>query len=438
MVCAAASAYVPGKIVWARRYAPSKHQDAFHDIAVDRRGNVYAVGQQGLTGAATKLLVAKYGPAGKLLWARSYRRAGWTTAWAGSVAVDRAGNVYLAGSTVLPGHSNDYLVAKYSAGGVRRWVKTYNGPSSDMDIASHIVVDRAGNATITGAATKMGGRFIVTMRYDTTGHRKWLDEYAGPGDVTYPGGMLRDAAGNVCITGTSTEAPDGKSRCVTVKYTAAGQRTELAMVESGVGEDLSGDAIGVYGSNVYVACTRGPHGTPSQNDVMLVKFTPAGAVDFERGILNAVGDDDRVNSMKLDTAGNVYVVGTRYINGGTEPSSKGLAVKFSDSGDLKWLNTYYNTTANLGAAFFVAAVDSSNRLFCGGFVNKPGDTMDLLAVSYRSSGGVRWTRRYDNPLHTSESCDALAISGSSALYLGGTVEVKGWTDIDALLIRVNR
>ena len=56
------------------------------------------------------------------------------------------------------GHSQDFLVAKYSAAGKRLWLRYYDGPTRGFDQLTGVGVDAAGNAYAAGtAAVKSGG-----------------------------------------------------------------------------------------------------------------------------------------------------------------------------------------------------------------------------------------------------------------------------------------
>lgn len=87
-------------------------------------------------------MVARYAAAGRK-WVRTLTTQG----WAYGVAIDRAGNVYVA-ATVNPSARGDIAVVKYSATGAWRWTRTYNG--GDRDAARRIAVDRSGNVVAVG------------------------------------------------------------------------------------------------------------------------------------------------------------------------------------------------------------------------------------------------------------------------------------------------
>jgi hypothetical protein len=115
------------------------------------------------------VFVAKYGPDGVLLWARS---AGGTDGDAGlGIATNRRGNSFVTGRfegtatfgagearetelTTAAGSArgiNDVFVAKYTSHGSLLWATSAGG--TDVDVGLGIATDHRGNSYVTGAFT---------------------------------------------------------------------------------------------------------------------------------------------------------------------------------------------------------------------------------------------------------------------------------------------
>ncbi len=108
-----------GKLLWQARYdGGPRSRELSRPLAVDGNDAVVVVG-----GASWNFVTLKYSPAGDLLWSANFRASRAESAT--GVAVDGAGNVYVAGVPYgahfeyRPGHC---VVVKYDAHGNQLWV----------------------------------------------------------------------------------------------------------------------------------------------------------------------------------------------------------------------------------------------------------------------------------------------------------------------------
>lgn len=166
-----------GGLVWAKEIIGSRSQ-AFPDIAVDAIGNIYVTGRfEGTTvvgrGAGSQALtavgsddifLAKFDPNGMTTWATSAGSA--ESEASQSVAVDAAGNVYIAGNdpggvvfgsgtssitTPPTGFTPEYgvgFIAKYTSAGAVEWVERTN--VTGYTNVKAMTVDGPGNVYVTG------------------------------------------------------------------------------------------------------------------------------------------------------------------------------------------------------------------------------------------------------------------------------------------------
>jgi len=119
-----------------------------------------------------------------LQWVSRYNTNNITSESGAAVAVDSTGCVYVAG-TVVVGSSTDYLTVKLSQSGEILWVTNYNGPGNSGDAAAAVAVDAAGNVFVAGYSTFTGGRVdLTTISYDSTGRQRWVGRSRGPSFVT--------------------------------------------------------------------------------------------------------------------------------------------------------------------------------------------------------------------------------------------------------------
>jgi hypothetical protein len=98
-----------------------------------------------------------------------------------SLAVDGAGNVYVAGFSYGSGTSDDYATIKYDPSGNEIWVARYNGPGNNNDYPVSLAVDGAGNVYVTGSSYGSGtNNDYATIKYDSSGNELWAAHYDGP------------------------------------------------------------------------------------------------------------------------------------------------------------------------------------------------------------------------------------------------------------------
>lgn len=161
-----------GTIAWEKSFKRS-HIDNYapHALTVDQSGRVY------LTGGSTRrvaledfesftysdVLTMALDSNGTLLWERRYDGAAHRDDRAGHIAVDREGNVFVAGTTQRQHRSldTDFLLLTYSQDGRLRSAETYTGDRGGYDIARAMAIDSVGNVYITGDG---GGNFF-TIKY---------------------------------------------------------------------------------------------------------------------------------------------------------------------------------------------------------------------------------------------------------------------------------
>jgi hypothetical protein len=253
-------------------------------------------------GTTTNAFVAEINSAGSALVYSTYLGGSGPDVGNG-IAVDTAGNAYVAGQTVSPNFPtmnpfqatdqglSSAFVSKISSGGTGLAYSTYLG-GSGYDFGYAIAVDGAGDAYVTGSA---GSTNFPTMNalqpvFGGGAFDAFITEFnpAGSGLVysTYLGGKLEDdgygisvdSAGNVYLTGytLSTNFPlqnayqkrlAGDGDAFVSKVSANGSALTYSSYLGGSGDD-SGAGIAVDGSGyAYVTGNTGSTNFPTANPV---------------------------------------------------------------------------------------------------------------------------------------------------------------------------
>jgi len=255
-------------------------------IAVDSNSNVVVtgafytntiIGATTLLGAgAADVYVAWLSATGN--WTQAVRAGGPAFDSASSIALDAAGNLTIAGyfnnsatfgSSVLVSAGNtDLFVARLNPAG--SWVQAVRAGSTDSDYGSSVIVDGAGNATVTGyfygttqvgtqALTSAGLADILVARLDAAGN--WIQaSRAGGPTLDVPGRLVSDSNGNVLVTGFFTGNADfGNTTLVSVggrdiflaALSPTGTWTQ-AVRAGGAGDDSGYDVVAGSNGSVII------------------------------------------------------------------------------------------------------------------------------------------------------------------------------------------
>ena len=149
-----------GALIWERIYdGPGGGWDNAAALAVDGSGNVVVTGDSENADPATDFksdyYTVKYASGdGAVLWEHRYNGAANLHDYARSIAVDRDDNVVVTGNSYSAIFYPDFYTAKYAAGnGALLWERFYTGVESRGGDAGAVAVDRRGNVVIAGATS---------------------------------------------------------------------------------------------------------------------------------------------------------------------------------------------------------------------------------------------------------------------------------------------
>ncbi|SDM26018.1 Por secretion system C-terminal sorting domain-containing protein [Catalinimonas alkaloidigena] len=358
-----------GVVQWVSRYEQSG-DDSPVAIAVDNSGNVYVTGYSYGGSTDYDYATVKYNASGTQLWVKRYNYSsinGYDSPSA--LAVDDAGNVYVTGQSYGGTTYNyDYATVKYSPSGTQLWVKRYNGPNVNQDVATALALDASGNVYVTGRSWNGSNNTkfdVATVKYDTGGNLKWTSRYNGPSNNNDQGvGVAVDNAGYVYVTGPSYGSSSTGLDYATVKYNAT------------------------TGTQVWV---NRFNGDDSNNDI-----STAIAVDY---------------------AGDVYVTGYSLDN---STDYDYATVKYNgSSGSQQWANTY-NGPGNGADYAMDIDVDNSGNAYVTGFSLGSTSSFDYATVKYdNSTGNQLWEKRYDGPANSYDRAAALVTDDANNVYVTG-------------------
>ena len=362
-----------GDVLWENTYAGSPTgTDYGYALTLDSSGNVYVAGfGNGDNPATYDIFVLKYDADGNSVWTQR-----WTSpitnysAYAYSIAVDNQGNVFTTGFESDGFTDGEFITLKFNSSGVLEWATPYNGSTSSIDYANHIVVDSDGNSYIAGWSGGANNLHdMTTIKYDPDGNELWVKRYNGSADDNdYAYWLALDASGNVYVAGQSVE-------------------------------------------------------TGSDNDITTIKYSSNGDELWIRHYDGPAHGYDAGQSIAVDADGNAYITGNHTTATGLEC----VTLKYSAAGDLLWATPFNGPDAS-GGVFISIALDDSASAYVTGFVFS-GGAGDVATVKYDTNGIEQWAQLYDGPGHSSDGAYAIAVDINHNAAIAGYSTGNG-TDYD--------
>ena len=339
-------------------------------IAIDAAGHAYVTGGAPTSGTipddagrrSSRPGTAAAATPSSWSWTRRARAccsgptsAGTWTTGGQDLALDAAGNIYLAGTTDSPNlpagqrlpvrHSTpaaainpkDAFVARLSPDASTLVYSTFLGGGT-WDMASAIAVDGAGNATVTGTTWSSASFPTTAGAYNrtATGHDVWVARFQPAGGLAYSTFLYNgdsvdialDASGDAFITGDTIsftfpttpgafqEIDDHRAEHVRHGAERLGQRPGPLHVPNG-GPGLGDDAGTARATCTWPARPRPPSSRPiapcrcrptDGADAFLAQFDPTlSALDFSTRLGGEFSD--AAGAVALDAAGAAYLAG---------------------------------------------------------------------------------------------------------------------------------
>lgn len=410
--------------------------DSAYSIAVDKQGNVYVAGSSCGIGTGKDFITIKYNSAGAVVWISTYNGPGNGEDEVSALCIDTSGNVFVAGSSQGSGTGYDYATIKYNSSGVEDWVARHNGLGNGDDKASFICIDASGNVYVAGSSQGLGtGYDFTTIKYNSFGSEQWVARYNGQG-VDFAKSLFVDDSGNVFVTGASTPNLSGYNNYydfTTIKYNSSGEEQWIAKYNGYWRQDdiptaLYVDVLG----NVYVTGSCYDRGT--EKDYTTIKYNSAGVMQWIT-LYNGPGNsNDVATALHIDAFGNVYVTGYSASTWSDPYNYDYATIKYNSSGVEQWVDRY-NGTGNRDDIAVALHVDVSGNVYVTGFSYDTDTKNDYLTIKYNNVGVKQWVARY-NGTGGDDVATALHVDAFGNVYATGT-SLGSRTNSDFATIKYN-
>ncbi len=297
---------------------------------------------------------------------------------------------------------------------VRRcWTKKWGG-TDNYGLGRGVGVDSSGNVYIAGATTVNGGYSAgVLVKYDRGGNYLWERIFG-----TAPYKIVVDKIGNVYMTGLYYSG--SFAELVAKKCNPEGQEEWTRTYSLAGGAGGTGIAVDRAG-NLYVS-GWGKVDTPKvRYSIVVVKYSPKG--DKLWDVSDTVAAYIENVPLAVDERG-VYVCAP--IRGLTYVAGYGL------DGSRRWL-VRHGTNAGYAPAYQGdIALDKDGNVYFTSCDSRGGtpSLADLLAGSYTSGGGLRWTHSWACAPGGMASGSAIAVDDSTgSIFVAGQYYPDFWINV---------
>ena len=401
-----------GDEMWRKSYdGGAGEDDRAADLVFAPKGYFYVVGSVVRTaGGNANITVLRYSKAGSRRWIRRYDGPAHEKDVASAAVCDGAGNIYVTGYTVRGVYNVDLVLIKYSPRGKRLWLRTWDSAKHGDDSGLRIALDGAGNVYVAGNSGNDPadpiGHDIKLFKYDRYGHRKWVRSYdPGVGMYCDPSGLVVDKKRGRVFLGAEIDTPGAGWQWLAARYSTSGTRRWLHLWGSVDSDQAQALALGPDGS-VYQA---GAATVVASHyfDAAIIRWTAGGVIasGWPRTV-NGPGDgNDHFYDVTVDRFGKVRAIGDLNSAG---TGDNACAYCLSSAGATLWSDTYYHAGAQ---TLWKVAIDAAGNTYAGGYSNESGANPAYLVMKWGSTGAWSWTRTAKESTTVTTGTDTLQALG---------------------------
>ena len=297
-----------GQLLWGSRYYGSANStDIPKAIAVDNDGNVYVTGESMGMNSNLDFVTIKYNSLGTEQWRERYDGGNIDIPQAITIGPD--GNIYVSGSSIGTGADYDFITIKYSKSGQLQWIQRYNDAVNGKDSVVSMAVDKSGNIYVAGTSDSTNSlHTYVLIKYGPSGGRLWLQRFHNDNyEWEDAKKIVIDYKSNIYFTGTGYNS-DSKNDIITVKFNSDGMyQWDASWDDPGNSMDEVTDIKTDKNGNIYL--TGYAEGSKSKHDFVTLKYDPSGNLKWEVTYNGSKNTDDFAVGLALDYQYNSYIIG---------------------------------------------------------------------------------------------------------------------------------
>jgi hypothetical protein len=373
-----------GDFQWARTYNCSGGGDEAVGLVVDTLGNVYVTGRSDTlmpnSNIRPSIFTIKYSTNGDVLWMKRFLNPDTIhpTCIPNNLCIDDSLNIYIIG-TGYRNNSYDYIIIKYNKDGEFKWVRYYDCANSSD--APWCVTYKNNFIFISGSTDTAYGN---TLKYDRKGNRIWISNFNGLGK-----NIFVDDSNYIYIGGAGRINNYQSFR--TSKYDSSG-----ALLWTKIYQDTNWTGSSNYFRDMYINNKGNVYTTgwgrhdAWANNYTTIKYNSEGDSLWTRIYHNNYGpyhpSDDLAESIVADNCGNVYVAGSTDSN---FIFYKFCTVKYDSSGIINWIAKYPVTLEFTSYYAKIIKLDSAGNIYIVGESIGNGTGNDIIILKYSATTGIK-------------------------------------------------
>jgi hypothetical protein len=384
-----------GNLLWAFKLGASGQISGGNSVATDMNGNIFVTGYFIGTvdfdpGSATynltapyshggDIFVAKYGPAGNLIWAFNIGGVGNYGNGGSCVSTDNSGDVFVTGffqdtadfdpsiatiSNLTAIGTSDIFIAKYDFSGSYLWAFNLGSTSTSPSRCQSISADEQGNVFASGfiesaidfdpgpgvqTLTPKGYQDVFVAKYDIDGNYLWAFNIGAATHGAQSIGISADTSGNAFVTGFFRGTQDFDPGAGTGNITSHTGYGDIFLAKyDGNGNYKWAFGIGSYGANYNF-------GFSVSND---------GSNPFITGVFGGVADFDP---------------GPGIHNITSQGSSNSFLAKYDSTGKYQWAFNIGSSTSVTGYYSYIGysvSADKKGDVWFTGWIQNSGNDFD--------------------------------------------------------------
>ena len=313
---APAASAAPGDQLWTKSW-PTPGIPGY-EIRTDPQlvrgpGGDYWVAATGMNGSTRdrNYVILRYAPTGVLRWALETGSPNSGHEYASDLAVGRDGSAFVTGDMVTP--ADAIWTIKVSPAGKRVWARKLVSAAHGGNVVSAVACDSSGNAYVLGTKDRTGrGRELVLFSYSPRGKLRWTRYLSAPGggdDIAVD--IVIGSRNRIFVTGTLQSLHKGTDILV-ARFTTAGAAAWKRVWDGGAGKDDVAHALAVSAAGVVVAGATTPATGEAQGVVLRARVSMSRSAKLRARRSVVPGLDLGWGSVAIDAAGGVAVAGTAY------------------------------------------------------------------------------------------------------------------------------